>query len=100
MAVYQVALVKITNRTPGFAEYVTKSAELLARYGAEYLVRGPSTEVVEGDYLKGRAVVVTKWPSLEKAKEFWNSEEYQTRIKPLREGTGVYDIGFFNEAPK
>lgn len=100
MAVYQVAIVKITNRTPGFAEYVKKSAELLAKYGAEYIVRGPAESILDGDYLAGRAVVVSKWPSLEKVKEFWNSEEYQKNIKPLREGAGVFDIGLYKEEPK
>ncbi|MBL8644347.1 MAG: DUF1330 domain-containing protein [Rhodospirillaceae bacterium] len=100
MPVYQVAIVKITNRTPGFAEYVRKSAELLAKYGAEYVVRGPADSILDGDYLQGRAVVVSKWPSMEKAKEFWNSEEYQTKIKPLRDGSGVFDIGLYTEAPK
>jgi uncharacterized protein (DUF1330 family) len=99
MAVYQVAIIKMTNRTPGLMEYVKKSGELVAKYGAEYIVRGPADTVNEGDYLSGRSVVISKWPSLEKAKEFWNSEEYQT-IKKLREDTGVYDVGIFNEVPK
>lgn len=98
-AAYQIAIVRVTNRTPGFMEYVKKSAELLARYGAEYVVRGPADSVLEGDAFKGCAVVVSKWPSMEKAKEFWNSEEYRTKVKPLREGSGIYDIGLFPEAP-
>jgi uncharacterized protein (DUF1330 family) len=100
MSVYLVAFVKITNRTPTFPEYIKKSSELLAKFNAEYLVRGPAASVVEGDFLQGRSMVVSKWPSMERAMEYWNSDEYQKDIKPLREGSGVYDIGFFNEAPK
>lgn len=100
MAVYQVAIVKITDRSPRLMEYVKKSAELSARYGGEYVVRGPAETVLEGDYLTGRSVVVSRWASLEKAREFWTSDEYQKDIKPLREGAGVFDIGVFNEAPK
>ncbi|MBM3512768.1 MAG: DUF1330 domain-containing protein [Alphaproteobacteria bacterium] len=100
MAAYQVAIVKVTNRTPGFMEYVKKSADMLAKYGAEYVVRGPAESVLEGDVFKGVAVVVSKWPSLERAKEFWNSEEYQKNVKPLREASGIFDIGLFPEAPK
>ena len=99
MAVYQVALVKVTKRTPGFMEYVKKSEALLAKYGAEYVVRGPANTILEGDYLNGRAVIVSKWPSIEKAKEFWNSEDYKN-VKVLRDGSGIYDIGLFTEAPK
>jgi uncharacterized protein (DUF1330 family) len=100
MAAYQIAIVKVTNRTPGFMEYVKKSAELLSKYGAEYVVRGPAESVFEGEAFKGVAVVVSRWPSLERAKEFWNSEEYQKKVKPLREASGIYDIGLFPEAPK
>jgi uncharacterized protein (DUF1330 family) len=98
MAAYQVAIVRLTNRTPNFMEYVKKSADLLAKYGAEYVVRGPAESVFEGDIFKGVAVVVSRWPSLERAKEFWNSEEYQKNVKPLREASGIYDIGLFPEA--
>jgi len=100
MPAYQVAIVRVTNRTPEFMDYVKKSAEMLSQYGAEYVVRGPAESVLEGDVFKGVAVVVSKWPSLEKAKEFWNSEEYRTKVKPLREGAGIFDIGLFPEAPK
>jgi uncharacterized protein (DUF1330 family) len=60
MAVYQVAIVKIENRTSGLMEYVKKSAEIVAKYGAEYLVRGPADTVLEGEYLQGRAVIVSR----------------------------------------
>lgn len=100
MAVYTVSIVKITERTPGLMEYVKKAADLSASYGGEYVVRGPAETVMEGDYLTGRSVVISKWPSLEKAKAFWNSDEYQTKLKPLREGSGIYDVGVFNEVPK
>ena len=94
MPAYQVALVKVTERTPGFMEYVEKSAELLAKHGAEYVIRGPAKSVLEGDYLNGRAVIVSKWPSLNAIDTFFNSDEYQA-IKPLREGSGVYDIATY-----
>jgi uncharacterized protein (DUF1330 family) len=98
MPAYLVAIVKVENRTPAFAEYVKKSAELLLKYGGEYVVRGPAESVLDGDYLKGRAVVVSRWPSLERAKEYWNSQEYQKNIKPLRDGAGVFDIALYEAA--
>ena len=100
MPAYQVAIVRITNRTPGFMEYVQKSAALLKQHGGEYLVRGPAESVAEGEIFKGVSVIVTKWASMDKAKAFIHSEEYATKIKPLREGAGVFDIGLFPEAPK
>jgi uncharacterized protein (DUF1330 family) len=98
MAAYQIAICKVTARTPGFAEYVQKSAEIMAKLGIEYLVRGPAKEVQEGEALKGTAVILTKWPSVEACQAFYNSPDYQA-IKPLREGSGVYDIGVFPAAP-
>ncbi len=95
MSAYQVALVKVTERTPGFLEYVEKSAQMLADRGTEYVIRGPAKTVLEGDYLKGRAVIVSKWSSLEAIDEFFGSDEYQNNTKPLREGSGVYDIASF-----
>jgi uncharacterized protein (DUF1330 family) len=99
MPAYQVAICKITNRTPGFLEYVQKSAVLLPKFGASYVVRGPADTVQEGDYLKGAAVIVTKWPSVEACRNFYNSPDYQA-IKALREGSGIYDIGLYPEAPQ
>jgi uncharacterized protein (DUF1330 family) len=99
MAAYQVAICKITNRTPGFMEYVQKSAGLLAKHGATYVVRGPADAVQEGDYLKGAAMIVTKWPSVEACKAFYTSQDYQS-LKALREGSGIYDIGVYPEAPQ
>ena len=97
MPAYQVALVKVKNRTPGFMEYVEKSAEVLEKHGAEYVVRGPAKSVLEGDYLDGRAIIVSKWPSLAAIEEFFHSDDYQ-KIKPLREGSGVYDIASYEAA--
>ena len=96
MTAYQIALVKVTERTPGFMEYVEKSAALLASRGTEYIVRGPAKTVMEGDYLTGRAVIVSKWSSLDDADSFFNSDEYQKDTKPLREGSGIYDIATFD----
>lgn len=98
MPIYQVAIVKVTNRTPSFMEYVQKSAELLAKHGAEYVVRGPADTVLEGEYLAGKSVVVSRWPSMEKAKAYWNSDEYQKNIKPLRDGAGVFDVALYEAA--
>jgi hypothetical protein len=36
---------------------------------------------------------------MEKLQAFYNSSEYQNDCKPLREGTGIYDIGFFESPP-
>lgn len=95
MAGYIVAVARIDKMTDGLKSYIEKSAKLSAEYGAEYVVRGPAKEVVEGDYLAGRSVVVSKFETLEKAEAMYKSDAYQNEIKPLREGSGVYDIAIF-----
>lgn len=98
MPAYQTALVKVTKRTPRFIECVEKSAQILAKYGAEYVARGPAKTVLEGGCLEGRAVVVSKWPPFDAIEEFFHSEDYQ-KVKPLREGSGVYDIATYEATP-
>lgn len=95
MAGYVVAIARIDNMTEGLKEYISKAAQLSAEHGGEYVVRGPANTVLEGDYLPGRSVVVSKFETLEKAEAFYNSDAYQNEIKPLREGSGVYDVAIF-----
>ena len=97
MPAYQVAIVTLTDRTPGLMEYVRQVAPLMAAKGAKYVIRGPANSIQEGDALQGRSVIVTEWPSLEIAEAFYNSAEYQALIV-LREGSGIYDIGTFAAA--
>ncbi|MBT4739706.1 MAG: DUF1330 domain-containing protein [Rhodospirillaceae bacterium] len=95
MAGYVVAIARIDKMTDGLKEYIGKAADLSAEHGAEYVVRGPAKEVLEGDYLNGRSVVVSKFETLEKAESYYHSDAYQKDIKPLREGSGVYDVAIF-----
>ena len=95
MAAYLVAVCKITNMTDDFKRYAELSAELLEKHGGEYIVRGPSDTMYEGEHLDGRIVVISKWPSMEQLKGFVESEEYKQNISPLREGSGIYDIAAY-----
>ena len=100
MSAYLVAAARIDNFTEDMKKYVQLSEELVHKAGGEYLVRGPNTHVYEGDFLSGRHVIVSRFPSMDALKSFVESDEYQNKIKPLREGTGIYDIGAFEEAAK
>ena len=95
MAAYLVALCKITNPTENLNKYIAASEELLVKKGGEYVARGPSDTIYEGDYMDGRVVVISRWPSMEALKGFVESEEYMKEIKPLRDGTGIYDIACY-----
>ncbi len=97
MAAYLVAAAQITNFTEDMKKYVQRSEELLHKAGGQYLVRGPGEKIYEGDLLAGRYMIVSKFPSMAALKSFVESDEYQNNVKPLREGTGIYDIGAWEE---
>ena len=52
------------------------------KFGGEYIVRGGETKVLEGTWAYPRTVVI-KFPSYEKALEWYNSDEYKP-IKQIR----------------
>jgi uncharacterized protein (DUF1330 family) len=59
------------------------------------LVRGRRLKVLEGEWLDRSVVLLSVWPSLEAATDFWHSPEYE-RLKPLRAGgISLYDVALF-----
>ena len=96
MAAYLVAIARIDSWTEDFQKYVDRAAALTAEHGARYIIRGAPGSVCEGKLLEDRVMVVSEWPSAEAARDFWASEQYQREIKPLRDNTGVYDVGIFD----
>tara|TARA_B100000886_G_scaffold193196_1_gene133096 strand:- start:129 stop:416 length:288 start_codon:yes stop_codon:yes gene_type:complete len=70
------------KRPKEYKEYVEKVKPIAERYGGEYIVRGGESTIVEGSWAYPRTVVI-KFPSYEKALEWYNSEEYKP-IKQIR----------------
>ena len=70
------------KRPKEYKEYVEKVKPIAERYGGEYIVRGGENTIVEGSWAYPRTVVI-KFPSYEKALEWYNSEEYKP-IKQIR----------------
>ena len=79
MTGYAITQIEVTN-PEDYKEYLAKVTDIVTKFGGEYLVRGVDYECVEGEWKLPRTVVV-KFPSYEKALEFYNSEEY----KPVRQ---------------
>ena len=65
-----------------YKEYVEKVKPIAEKFGGEYIVRGGETKVLEGTWTYSRTVVI-KFPSYEKALEWYNSDEYKP-IKQIR----------------
>lgn len=57
----------------------------IAAYGGRYLARGGACEALEGGWQPSRLVIV-EFPSVERAKEWWESGEY-AEAKSLRHET-------------
>ena len=66
-----------------YEEYKRLSTIAMKAHGAEVCVRGGQTEVLEGDWTPHR-VVLLKFPSVEKAKAFYDSTEYKAAIEARR----------------
>jgi uncharacterized protein (DUF1330 family) len=85
MAAY--VIVEIETTEPGLmAEYRALAAPTVAAFGGRYLARGGRTDVLEGDRRPER-VVVLEFESLERARAWWESEEYRG-ARELRQRAG------------
>ena len=78
---YVIVQLKVTN-PENYKEYVAKVSEVVKKYDGEYLVRNGEYQSVEGE-IKFPRLVVIKFPTYEKALEWYNSDEYKP-IKKIR----------------
>ena len=83
---YIIANVTVTNQEQ-YAEYRKLSSIAVQAHGAEFCARGGAVEVLEGDWTPDR-IVILKFPSMEKAKAYYQSVEYTAAIK-ARQGASV-----------
>lgn len=84
MAAYVIADIKITDPAR-YQDYRRAAESTVAAFGGTYVVRGGAAENLEGDWIPGR-VVVLRFDSVERAREWWASEEYR-EPKKLRHQT-------------
>lgn len=79
MAAYLVVDIEVSNPAQ-FEEYKKLAPAAIAKYGGRYLIRGGAYEAIEGDW-KPQRLTVVEFESMQKAKAFYNSPEYQAAIK-------------------
>ena len=65
-----------------FSEFRGRVAATIEAHGGRYLVRGGATEVIEGEWMPDRIVVV-EFDNVEQARAWLNSPQY-TEIKEIR----------------
>lgn len=86
MSAYILANVKVTNAEQ-YEDYRRLSTLAMKEHGAEVLVRGGKTTVLEGDWTP-ECVVLLKFPTPEGAQAFYDSPEYGA-AREAREGVAV-----------
>ena len=74
MPAYVIADIDVQDAEK-FEEYKKLAAPSSVPFGAKYLVRGGKVEGLEGAWLPKRFVVI-EFPSVEKAKEWLDSQNY------------------------
>ena len=77
-----------------FAAYgqALMASGLYARTGGYWTAVSPMLQVFEGDPPPGRAAVISHFPCLEAAREFWFDPQYQQEIIPLRQGISDFEV--------
>lgn len=73
-----------------FVGYAQVVPPLLEKFGGKYIAIKTETEALEGDWGNTK-LVLHEWPSMDTARRFWNSDEYQ-QAKTLREGAGTFRV--------
>jgi uncharacterized protein (DUF1330 family) len=80
VSTYVIAEIEVTD-ADRYAEYATEASASVLRHGGRFVVRGGPSEIIEGDW-SGR-IVVLEFDSLEAARGWYDSDDYQACL-PIR----------------
>jgi len=89
MAAYVIANVEITDAAT-YERYRKDVPATIEKYGGRFLVRGGAVEALEGAFVPKR-IVVLEFPSIERAKTWWDSPEYRP-LRALRQSASRGDL--------
>ena len=86
MPAYVIARVEVIDWSK-YNEYLKVTPGTIAQYGGRFIARGGEMATLEGPD-ETRRLVILEFPSLAKAKAWYNSKEYQN-AKKLRAGASI-----------
>ena len=75
MSAYIIVEIEVIDPV-GYEKYKNLAGATVEKYDGKYIVRGGKTEVLEGDWQPKR-IVVLEFPTMKRAKEWLNCEEYR-----------------------
>ena len=75
MPAYVIVEIDIVDPA-GYEEYKRLAGATVEKYGGKYIVRGGPVETLEGDW-KPKRIVVLRFDSMQRAKDWLNCEEYR-----------------------
>ena len=82
MAAYAMVEISVADQQ-GMGPYREKVADTVAAHGGKYLILAGATEVLEGNIGQHPAKVLLEFPSMDAARGWYESAEYQA-ILPAR----------------
>ena len=99
MPAYFVLLTRINDQA-AYAEYARLASAATAAFGGRRVIRAPITEVLEGHLAvkAGTRLVILEFDSIEQARGWWNSDDYQQIIGLRQPPVAEPLAGFILEA--
>ena len=80
MSGFIIANIDVKN-PEAYKEYIEKVRPIVEKFGGEYLVRAGEYKVIDGEWKYPRTVII-KFPTYEKALEWFNSEDDIAKARP------------------
>lgn len=89
MTAYAIVRVKVTDPEQ-YQKYMALSPGAIEAHGGRFIARGGAAEVLEGEP-EDRRVVVVEFPSMDAARDFYDSPQYR-EARAAREGAAEMDL--------
>ena len=89
MPAYVIAHIDVKDPAR-YEDYKKMSPVSIEKFGGRFIARGGKTEVLEGTWQPKRLVLL-EFPTVERAREWWGSDEYAP-AKALRQATSSGDM--------
>ena len=90
---YWVTIYRSISDPKKLATYAELAPKATAPFGCKYLARGTAAKAYEAGLVD--RIVISEFPSVEKAREAYNSPGYQAALKALGDGA-VRDVRIIN----